>query len=316
MTDMLPGLAADPDALVAAARAEHRPVRTFCLFSGGHDSTVLAHRCVDEYDELAFIDTGTALPGVVEFVENMAGMLGKPLRILRAGDAFRVMVLGDPDWWHNFGSEFVVWRARHQTARMSDFNDLLRARHGRAQGDGLGNAPHGFPGPAGHRVAYTRLKERCVEQLVRDAKAEFAPGDRLARIMLLTGTRRGESARRARTQKAPHRRVKAQVWCNPLIDWTNEAMRRYRLEHRLPESDVAALMHRSGECNCGAFAAPGERLDLLTFFPEWFEDTILDVEREATRRRLPGAVWGQRPFETAARGGDLCSDCQMRLVTA
>jgi hypothetical protein len=34
----------DPDELIALARAEHEPVATWCLFSGGNDSTVLAHR--------------------------------------------------------------------------------------------------------------------------------------------------------------------------------------------------------------------------------------------------------------------------------
>lgn len=313
MTEMLPGLAADPDHIVAEARELHRPVRTFCLFSGGHDSTVLAHRMREHYDELAFIDTGTALPGVVDFVTHMSLNLGKPLRVLHAGDAYRELVLGSDEWWANFGREYNAWRDRHPDAPMRVFNDIIRQRFGRAHGDGLGNAPHGFPGPAGHNVAYTRLKERQVEQLVRDAKAQFGH-DRMARIALLTGTRRGESARRARTQKAAHRRVKAQVWINPILDWTNLHMRLYRQLHELPESEVAALMHRSGECNCGAFAAPGERQDLMAFYPSWFEATIAPLEREARRRRIPGCMWGERPNEAPAPAGPMCSDCQLRLV--
>ena len=79
----------DPDEVVARARAEHKPVATWCLFSGGNDSTVLAHRCREHYDGLAFIDTGTAVPGVAEFVTEFAEWIGKPLRVLHAGDAFR-----------------------------------------------------------------------------------------------------------------------------------------------------------------------------------------------------------------------------------
>lgn len=277
VTDMLPGLAAEPDAIVDAARAEHWPVRSFCLFSGGHDSTVLAHRMRDRYDELAFIDTGTALPGVAQFVAQFAADLSKPLRILEAGDAFRVLVIGGQ------------WRGRHWE-------------------------PQGFPGPAAHNVAYQRLKQYEIERLVREAKAEFAPGDRMARVMLLTGTRRAESARRARTQAAPARRVKAQVWVNPLIDWTNDQMRAYRAEHGLPESDVAALLHRSGECNCGAFAAPGERQDLIALFPTWFAEHIAPLERRARELGLAGCVWGERPYESAAPAGPMCSDCQLRLA--
>jgi 3'-phosphoadenosine 5'-phosphosulfate sulfotransferase (PAPS reductase)/FAD synthetase len=59
------------------------------LFSGGNDSTVLAHRCRAHYDGLAFIDTGTAVPGVAEFVREYAHWLDKPLRVLRAGNAYR-----------------------------------------------------------------------------------------------------------------------------------------------------------------------------------------------------------------------------------
>jgi hypothetical protein len=42
---VLPG--EDPDNVVDAAKAEHRPIRSLCLFSGGDDSLVAAHRCQD-----------------------------------------------------------------------------------------------------------------------------------------------------------------------------------------------------------------------------------------------------------------------------
>jgi 3'-phosphoadenosine 5'-phosphosulfate sulfotransferase (PAPS reductase)/FAD synthetase len=144
-------------------------------------------------------------------------------------------------------------------------------------------------------------------------KAEFAPGDRRATIGLLTGTRRRESARRARTQAAAFRKVKSQVWINPLIDWTGERMRAYRLAHRLPESDVAALLHRSGECNCGAFAASGERDQLASLWPVWFNHTIGELEHQARLRRIPACRWGERPLEAPAPAGPMCSDCQLRL---
>ena len=59
--------------------------RVVALFSGGHDSCVMAHRCRAYYDELAFIDTGTAVPGVRAFVEQYAEWLGESLRIIDAG---------------------------------------------------------------------------------------------------------------------------------------------------------------------------------------------------------------------------------------
>ena len=119
-----------PEDVLALARAAHEPVAVWCLFSGGNDSTVLAHRCREHYQALAWIDTGTAVPGVAEFVAEYADWLGKPLRVLDAGDAYRQMVMGDLVWW----ARFIARDERE---------------HGRASGGELGQVPHGFPGPGG-----------------------------------------------------------------------------------------------------------------------------------------------------------------------
>lgn len=69
-------------------------IARFCLFSGGGDSQVVAHRCRDRYDELVFIDTGTSVPGVIEFVREFAAWLDRPLRIMgHEHDAWRALVL-------------------------------------------------------------------------------------------------------------------------------------------------------------------------------------------------------------------------------
>jgi 3'-phosphoadenosine 5'-phosphosulfate sulfotransferase (PAPS reductase)/FAD synthetase len=256
--------AIDPDDVIAQARAEYKPISAWCLFSGGHDSTVLAHRCRDQYDGLCFIDTGTALPGVVEFVEEFAASLGKPLRIMQAGDAWRKLVLE------------------------------------------LG----GFPGPAGHGRAYTRLKERQIRALVKREKVGKHPH---SSVMLLTGKRRAESARRAKTTLGIDKRG-GQLFVNPLIDWTAEDMRAYRAKHQLGESDPTSLIHRSGECNCGAFAEPGEREMLQSLWPGWFDTTIGSLEREAKAAGVKACVWGQRPAgEEPSESGPLCSSCEFRL---
>jgi hypothetical protein len=57
-------------------------------------------------------------------------------------------------------------------------------------------------------------------------------------------------------------------------------MREYIADQALPEMGVAALLHRAGECNCGSFAAPGERRDLAVLSPE-------------TGRGVPGAARGR-----------------------
>lgn len=277
---LLPG--EHPDELVERARAEHAPIATFCLFSGGNDSMVTAHRCRDHYDELVWIDTGTALPGVAEFVQEAADWLGKPLRIMRHDfDAYRLLVLGGTDWkgreWHVLG----------------------------------------FPGPAQHGRAYNRLKERQVERLLRETK-EGHP--RSARVMALTGIRRAESKQRSKRQ--PTNRKGSMVFVNPLIDWTDQKMLRYREAYSLPESPVAALLHRSGECNCGCFADEGERQMIRSLWPDWFDKRIGLLEREAEAMGLLFCRWGETPDGTegdARRGlrepaGELCSTCEYRQM--
>jgi hypothetical protein len=112
--------------VIARAKAMHTPIATICLFSGGSDSTVLAHRCRDDYELLAFIDTGTALPGVREFVGEFAARIDKPLKIVEARDAYRHMVLGT---------------GKPRT---------------RGRNAGMPSPPLGFPGPAQHGRAYTQ----------------------------------------------------------------------------------------------------------------------------------------------------------------
>lgn len=238
--------------------AEHEPSHVFALFSGGNDSTVLTSWARMALGQVltaaAFIDTGTALPGVREFVESYCADRRIPLRVYEAGD---------------------------------EYDALVRE--------------HGFPGPASHRYAYIRLKERSVERLVREHKQH-----RRDRIMLLTGVRRSESVRRMGTT-APVRREGATVWVAPLIDWTDHDMRDFRALHALPQSDVASLIHRSGECNCGAFAAPGEREELRSLWPSWWEERIAPLERAT------GCRWGERPAgSVAVIGGPLCSSCDAR----
>lgn len=269
---------ADPDEVVAEAVAEHSPIARFCLCSGGHDSTTLAHRMRDHYDELVFIDTGTAVPGVVEFVHEFAAWIEKPLRVLETPPEFyREIVLGRP---------------------MST-----------GQFEGMG-----FPGPAQHQLCYTRLKERMLRILLKETKEGAKRSDC---VMFLTGTRRQESARRFRTTRTTYRREKGMLWVSPLIDWSNSAMRAYRRDNEIPESDPAALLHRSGECNCGCFAAEGEREELKSLYPEWFERVIGSLEREAEAAGKKQCRWGTR-FAEAPEGdaGDLCSDCQLRIEAA
>jgi 3'-phosphoadenosine 5'-phosphosulfate sulfotransferase (PAPS reductase)/FAD synthetase len=304
--------AEDPDQLVAAARVEHEPVAIWCLFSGGNDSTVLAHRCCEHYQGLAWIDTGTAVPGVAEFVCEYAEWIGKPLRVLHAGDAFRVMVLGDPVWW----ARFIAAHNRDPRLSIEAFIARDTREHGKASGGELGQVPHGFPGPGAHGRAYNRLKERQIMALLRESKVSHP---RSARVLFLSGIRRAESRRRSKREAINRLGSTSAVFANPLIDWTGEDMRRYRREHRIPESPAAALLHRSGECQCGAFAnADGEREMLKALYPEFFAG----IEALEVEARAAGVRWcrwggydvhGNRAGEvTREKPGMLCESCESR----
>lgn len=149
-----------PEDWIARAKDQWSPVKTFCLFSGGGDSSVVAHRLRDHYEALVFIDTGTAAKGVREHVEFFADWIGKPLIVEEAGSAYRDMVLG---------------------------GRILS----RGENEGKPEPAMGFPGKGQHGKAYTRLKERQIEKVLAKAK-EGHP--RTASILFLSGVRRDESA--------------------------------------------------------------------------------------------------------------------------
>jgi 3'-phosphoadenosine 5'-phosphosulfate sulfotransferase (PAPS reductase)/FAD synthetase len=301
----------EPEEVVAHAYAEHEPVTSWCLFSGGNDSAALAHRCREHYQALVWIDTGTAVPGVAEFIGEYAKWLDKPLRVLSAGDAFRRLVLGDSVWW----ARFISARERQADLSIEAFIARDREQYGRASGGDLGQCPHGFPGPAAHGRAYNRLKERQLMALLRESKQGHP---RSARVLFLSGVRRAESRRRAK-RPSVDRPGGSMVFACPLIDWTGEDTRRYREEYAIPESAAAALLHRSGECNCGAYAGKGERAMLKALYPEWWRTTIAPLEAQAQAAGIRWCRWGgydlhgNRAGERSReRPGLLCESCEAR----
>lgn len=166
----------------------------------------------------------------------------------------------------------------------------------------------GFPGPGAHLYAYTNLKERALDKLVRETKTK-----RSDRVAFLTGVRLAESRRRM-GHVVPIERDGAQLWVAPLIDWTKDDLRAYRAEHGVPESEVAALLHMSGECLCGAFAQPGEIKDIETFYGETAA-YIHDLERRAADAGVQCATWGVPCGRRGtARSGRLCGGCETRQL--
>lgn len=302
----------DAEELIAEAKEQWQPIKTYCLFSGGGDSGALAHRCRDHYDALFYIDTGTAIPtvdqivGVEDHVRSFAEALGKPLVIRRSGDAYRTMVLGDELWWRRYRNRAA--RSRRPFSLEEMIAEDRRA--GRAESKRYGQAPYGFPGKGQHSKAYSRLKERRIEEILRETKQGYP---RTAAVLFLSGIRRAESQRRAKREPLTERG--SAKFCNPLIDWTASDVANYRSQFGLRQSDVAALLHRSGECNCGAFARAEEERELMrTFWPGWWAE-IEALEAEAEARGIHWCRWGgydrkgNQAAGSTADPGLLCANC-------
>jgi 3'-phosphoadenosine 5'-phosphosulfate sulfotransferase (PAPS reductase)/FAD synthetase len=187
-------------------------------------------------------------------------------------------------------------------------------RAGRTRAREFGEAPYGFPGKGQHSKAYARLKERRLEDVLREAKSGHP---RNSTVLFLSGIRRDESARRSNREPLTERG--SAKFCNPLISWTRAEVHEYHERHSLPVSDVAALMHRSGECNCGAFAkADEERRLISSLWPGWWSDSIERLEREAAALGIRWCRWGGFDLDgvqaagAPGKAGLLCSSCAAR----
>jgi len=124
----------------------------------------------------------------------------------------------------------------------------------------------GFPGPSKHIIMYNRLKERQISKLAT------VTGDK--ELVTWTGLRKAESPARAKNTE----RVADQgrwTMVSPIADWTKEDCKEYIDGHDLPENDLWDTLGRSGDCFCGAYASPEEKLDLRAagceYQAEWIE---------------------------------------------
>lgn len=195
-------------------------MKTFALFSGGHDSlcsTALASERPD-FKAVVHINTGVGIEETREFVRSTCEEQGWPLIEM------------------------------HPDAKT--YRDLV--------------AEKGMPaGPKAHNTTYYWLKQRQIRRLVREHKE--SRGDRIG---LVTGIRRQESERRmAATMAVSEHRIGSQVWINPILDWTKADCNRFIEERGLRRNRVVDLLHRSGECLCGALARPSEIQDIEAWYP-------------------------------------------------
>lgn len=115
--------------------AKHDPVKTYLLFSGGHDSLVSTHVSERILSEMGLnptvlhIDTTIGVPAVEEYVEETAEQFGWDLRIIRNEE--------------HRGKSYEEW--------------VL---------------DEGFPAARDHKYIYIHLKRCAVEQVVREVKED------------------------------------------------------------------------------------------------------------------------------------------------
>lgn len=168
----------------------------------------------------------------------------------------------------------------------------------------------GFPGPPGHRMMYSRLKERAIRVLVKRHKTA-----RLDRILLATGIRHDESVRRMGYGDRQVNRSGAQVWVNPIYWWPKASRDAYIAKHDLPVNPVSQILGMSGECLCGAFAHPGELELVRKACPE----SAARIERLQIEvaEKFPWGWEGRPPKKPKCEikpSGPLCAGCEKSAV--
>ena len=153
----------------------------------------------------------------------------------------------------------------------------------------------GMPGgPMAHSSQYHVLKEEGLKRAVKDHRQETSP------VGLVTGIRKSESVRRMRNAIATPVRLEPKqhrVWISPILDWTALDVNAFIEKEGLKRNLVVDLLHRSGECLCGALARPEELKEIAYWFPE-VAARIYALEEACYEKRLKhqwGSKWVQRP---------------------
>ncbi len=172
----------------------------------------------------------------------------------------------------------------------------------------------GFPyGEQSHNSFLYYLKQRPFAQWFKTV-----PGQ----IGFVTGIRKAESIRRMGAGiSVPVKRDGRKTWLNPILDWTKVDCGRFIDSEGLARNRVVDLLHRSGECLCGAMASEAEIHEIAAWFPREAE-RIQALERECERRGIVACVWAgktarrlhadQQPLFAKSEYAPFCASCEAR----
>lgn len=241
-------------ARISAAIERTKPIAVFGLFSGGHDSVTATTVASlhPKFTSAVHINTGIGVARTRQYVRETCALKGWTLAEYEA--AKNVNGKGKPD--------------------PQIYRELVMKL--------------GFPGPHGHGMMYARLKERCLRMLQREWKA-IGNKKRPRRVMYISGCRSEESMRRMANTKEVQ--IDGQrIWCAPIHDWSKEDCHALMEHCSVPRNPVVDLIHKSGECLCGAFAQKGE-LEELKLHPETRPayDELVAIQADVIAAGLP---WG------------------------
>lgn len=258
---------------IATHLGDRQLAATCILFSGGNDSTILAHLMRGHATHAVHANTTIGIEETRQYVRDTCALWDLPLVEETPPNTYRDLVLGN-----------------------------VRTKTGEAVW------PGGFPGPGAHGLMYQRLKERALDKA---RHALGVANSRTKAAVFLAGRRRQESDRRADVPL--HEPDGSVIWCSPLAMWTKPDMNTYRLVYPdTPSNPVAEKLHMSGECLCGAFAHPGELEEIRYWFPEVAAE-IDELEAKARARGIPEpfCTWGHGQGKPSG-SGRLCSSCDAR----
>lgn len=191
--------------------------------------------------------------------------------------------------------ERYSWRL-HELRSESSYEDLVIKRGG-------------FPsGPKSHNSMLYHLKQRPLAAFIREQKTH-----RRERLGLVTGIRVAESQRRAIAKMSvPVMKDGSKIWINPILEWDDADKNRYMAEHDLPRNQVVDLLHRSGECLCGALARREELKEILEWYPDEGQ-RIIDLEDRCKALGIDEHFWALRSEVSAAQeqlfDSPLCVKC-------
>jgi 3'-phosphoadenosine 5'-phosphosulfate sulfotransferase (PAPS reductase)/FAD synthetase len=172
---------------------------------------------------------------------------------------------------------------------------------------------NGFPGPSRHSIMYRSLKERQIGTLATVCNGRGNSSN----LHLYTGVRSDESERRMRHVSEEQEEARW-VWHAPIHDWTKADCRKHIAEHDLPRNDLWDTLGRSGDCFCGCFGSPEEKLDLRAagheYHAEWIESLEEQTDTQDEKSRWAwGALSEEEQRAIRAEEDDaqmlLCSDC-------